>query len=137
MSADLMSEPAEEFKEPAPPVQGDKPFFSIQSLMGMDEHQLQSLWDEVPPERQKFYESAYSAALGSLGGGDVTDDQAMGVIEQILSHYEAGQVPIISGNRWVQVPTWVRERVELGEDLDAFVAAEEKAAKKSGAKKTT
>lgn len=137
MSADLMSEPVEEFDDVSPPPQGDKPFVSVQTLMTMDENQLQALWDAVPPERQKFYENAYSAALGSLGGGDITDDQAMGVIEQVLSHYEAGQVPILSGNRWVQVPTWVRERVERGEDLDAFVAAEEKAAKKGGSKKTT
>jgi hypothetical protein len=114
-----------------------KTFYSIADLMAMDQTELQSLWDEIPPERQKFYENAYSSALASLGSGDITDDQAMGIIEQILAHYESGQVPIISGNRWVQVPTWVREEVEQGHDLTRAPDVEDDKGRKPAARGRT
>src|SRR5438309_1694757 len=104
--------PADEL--PAPPID-PKHYHSIADLMAMEKAQVQELWEDIPPERQKFYEGAYEAAQSSLGVADITDDQAMGVIEQILTHYESGQVPIVTGNRWVQVPSWVREVAEKGE----------------------
>lgn len=105
--------------EQASPIGGQ--YHSIAELMAMDEAELQALWDEIPPERQKYYESAYETALASLGPGDVTDDAAMGIIEQVLAHYDSGQVPIPTGKRWVQVPSWVREAIEKGEDVTRVV----------------
>ena len=117
--------PEQDNQESSPVASGgdlSNQFNKIPDLMGMEEGQLQALWDTVPSERQQAYEDAYESALGSLGTGDVTDDQAMGLIEQIMAHYESGQVPIMGGKCWVQVPTRVREMVEAGEDVSKAAA---------------
>jgi hypothetical protein len=91
--------------------------------MALEPAELQALWDAIPPDRQQLYEGAYDAALSSVGQGDITDDQAMGIIEQILSHYDSGQVPILTGNRWVQVPGRVREAIQKGQNLEEVIEA--------------
>lgn|SRR5574341_188205 len=132
-----MSSPLPDSQEtettPPPSSAGGARYYPVSELQALTEEELQALWDEIPPERQKFYEQAYETALSSLGSGDVTDDAALGIIEQILAHYGSGQVPIMTGNRWVQVPVRVRQAVERGEELTAE-APEPAAKRKPGAR---
>lgn len=109
-------------EDEAPKPELEDRYYSMQELMGMSDLELSELWESVPTDRQAFYERAYEEAMSSLGQGDIPDEAAMSLTEQMMNYYDSGQVPIITGNRWVQVPGWIREAVEAGQDFDEATA---------------
>lgn len=96
----------------------DDRYYKIDELLAMNSAELEELWQNVPTDRQSFYEKAYDEAMSSLGQGDIPDEAAMSLTEQMINYYSSGQVPIVTGNRWVQVPGWIRDAVETGKDFD-------------------
>ncbi len=108
--------------EDAPKPELEDRYYSMNELMAMSDAELNELWESVPTERQAFYERAYDEAMSSLGQGDIPDEAAVSLTEQMINYYNSGQVPIVTGNRWVQVPGWIREAVEAGKDFDEATA---------------
>lgn len=93
------------------------PYHTVETLQKLTLAELNTLWELVPPERQRRYKSVYEREVRQAGasGSDALEQQ---VTEALLNRYHTtALIPI--GARWARCPGRIQEAARQNTDLVA------------------